>query len=68
MENSTLEKRRTPNHHSDNEPEVEYYYSMEIHSMLEKTPQIQKYVEAPQPDDSKTNCDRDKDSRRVVRP
>ena len=38
----------------------------EMHSMLEKTPQIQKYVEAPRPGDSKT--DSDEDMRQTVKP
>lgn len=40
----------------------------EMHSMLEKTPKIQQYVEAPRPDNSETGNDEKNDSRRVVKP
>ncbi len=40
----------------------------EMHSMLEKTPQIQKYVNAPRPGDSSGGQDDENESRRVARP
>lgn len=41
----------------------------EMHSMLEKTPQIQKYIEAPRPGDFNDDGDEETDSsRRVVKP
>jgi len=38
----------------------------EMHSMLEKTPQIQKYVDAPRPGDPQDKAEDDDDPRRLI--
>jgi len=38
----------------------------EMHSMLEKTPQIQKYVDAPRPGELEDDAQNDDDSRRLI--
>lgn len=40
----------------------------EMHSMLEKTPEIEKYIEAPRPDDAEDDGQESDESRRTVKP